>query len=160
MSETSITPAPLLDSPPEFVIPGAPLGRGSRVLLCAWTLFLIAGFGLATRLEPDPRGYGTHQSLGLPPCSFQILFGLKCPSCGSTTSFAHFVRGQWISSIRSNPSAFVLALFCAAMAPWSAYSAWIGRTWRLEEPAKAIVWMLSGIVTLALVQWLVRIALE
>jgi hypothetical protein len=160
MSETGITPAPLLTSRPENVVPGYPLRRGGRWLLCAWSLFLIAGFSLAARLEPDARGYGTHQRLGLPPCSFQILFGLKCPSCGSTTSFAHFVRGQWVSSIESNPSAFVLALCCAVMIPWSAYSAWNGRTWRVENPAQACLWLLSGIVTLSLLQWVVRLTLE
>jgi hypothetical protein len=160
MCETSITPAPLLESPSECVLPGYPLGRSGRVLLGLWTLFLIAGFWLASTLEPDPRGYGTHQRLGLPPCSFQLLFGLNCPSCGSTTSFAHFVRGEWIASIGSNPSAFALALLCAAMVPWSAYSAWIGRTWRLESPATVFVWFLSVIVTVSLIQWVVRLAVD
>jgi hypothetical protein len=160
MSETSITPAPPLDSPPVPVVPGHPLGRSSRVLLGLWTLGLIAGFVLAAALEPDPRGYGTHQRLGLPPCSFQLLFGLKCPSCGSTTSFAHFIRGEWIDSIRTNPGAFMLAIVSAGMVPWGAYSVWIGRTWRLDDPATAFVWLLSGVVTISVVQWVCRIAIE
>jgi hypothetical protein len=160
MSETSITPAPPLDSFPRRSVPGCPLGRSGRWLLGLWTLGLIAGFVLAASLEPDPRGYGTHQRLGLPPCSFQILFGLKCPSCGSTTSFAHFVRGEWFASIRSNPGAFVLALLSACMVPWGAYSVWIGRTWKLEDPATAFVWILSGVVVIALVQWICRLAID
>ena len=59
----------------------------------------LAGFGLAGRLSPDPRGYGTHQQLGLPGCTFQMLTQWPCPSCGGTTAFAHFVRGQWPSAI-------------------------------------------------------------
>jgi len=160
MYETIITPAPPLDSPPPSVVPGHPLGRSGRLLLGLWALGLIAGFVLAASLEPDSRGFGTHQRLGLPPCSFQILFGLKCPSCGSTTSFAHFVRGQWFASMRSNPGAFVLALMSACMVPWSAYSVWIGRTWRLDDPATAFVWLLSGVVIISLVQWLCRIAID
>jgi hypothetical protein len=160
MSETSITPAPPLDSPLQNVVPGYPLGRSGRVLLGLWALGLIAGFLLAASLQPDPRGFGTHQRLGLPPCSFQILFALKCPSCGSTTSFAHFVRGEWIASIESNPGAFVLAVISACMVPWSAYSVWIGRTWRLDNPSLAFVWLLSGVVTISLVQWICRIAFD
>lgn len=160
MSETGITPAPSLNSSVEDNVTGYPLGRSSRVLLALWTVFLIAGFALAASLEPDPRGYGTHQRLGLPPCSFQMLFGLKCPSCGSTTSFAHFVRGQWGASIQANPGAFGLALMSAAMVPWGIYSTWLGRTWRLAQPATAFVWLLSGIVAVSLLQWGIRIALE
>jgi hypothetical protein len=142
------------------VVPGYPLGRGGRVLLGLWTLGLIAGFVLAASLEPDPRGYGTHQRLGLPPCSFQILFGLKCPSCGGTTSFAHFIRGEWFASIQSNPGAFILALLSASMVPWGAYSVWIGRTWRLDDPATVFVWLLSVVVTISVVQWICRIAMD
>ena len=160
MSETGITPAPLLESPREIAVSGHPLRPGGRVLLGLATLGLIAGFWLASTLEPDPRGYGTHQRLGLPPCSFQVLFGVKCPSCGSTTSFAHFVRGAWIASLRSNPAAFGLALVSAAMVPWGAWSAWIGRTWRIDQPATACVWLLASIVTVSLVQWVLRIAVE
>lgn len=160
MSETSITPAPPLDSPRQSAVPGYPLGLGGRVLLGLWTLGLIGGFALAASVEPDPRGFGTHQRLGLPPCSFQILFGVSCPSCGSTTSFAHFVRGQWFASLRSNPGAFVLALVAAGLVPWGSWSVWIGRTWRMEDPPRTFVWLLCGVVTISLVQWCVRLALE
>jgi hypothetical protein len=160
MSEPGITPAPLLDSPRELDGPGYPLSRGGRVLLGLWTLGLLAGFWLASRLDPDPRGYGTHQRLGLPPCSFQLLCGLKCPSCGSTTCFAHYVRGDWSAAIRSNPGAFGLAIVCTAMIPWGAWSVWTGRLWRLDEPATAFLWLLVSIVTISIVQWIVRMVVE
>lgn len=160
MPGTDITTAPPLDSAAETNGSGYRLGRASRALLALWTLFLLAGFALAASLEPDPRGYGTHQRLGLPPCTFQILFSLKCPSCGSTTSFAHFIRGEWLASIRANPAAFGLAVMSAAMVPWGILSTWLGRTWRVERPATVFVWLLSGVVTLSLLQWVVRIAIE
>jgi hypothetical protein len=135
---------------------GYPLSRSGRVLLWAWALLLVAGFVLAATLEPDPRGYGTHQRLGLPPCSFQVLFGIGCPSCGSTTSFAHFVRGQWMAAVEANVAAFVLALLYAAMIPWSWHSAWRGRLWRIDEPSTTCLWLLIVLVGLSLVQWIVR----
>lgn len=46
---------------------GYPLRPVGRWLVATTCLLLLAGFGLARSLEPDPRGYGTHQRLGLPP---------------------------------------------------------------------------------------------
>lgn len=128
-----------------------------RVLLALWVVFLISGFALAASLAPDPRGYGTHQGLGLPPCSFQVLFGVNCPSCGSTTCFSHFVRGQWVSAIRSNVSAFLLALVCAAMIPWGIYGVVRGRLWKVEQPATAFMWLLLTLCGVSLTQWVIRL---
>lgn len=135
---------------------GYPLTRSGRVLLSGWGLFLVAGFALAAAVEPDPRGYGTHQRLGLPPCSFHILFGTSCPSCGTTTCFAHFVRGQWIDAAACNTAAFLLALACVAMVPWSWYGAWRGRLWRIDDPAQAFLWLLITLCSLSLSQWVLR----
>ena len=157
MSESSITAAPPLDFPETDPGSGYSVSTSGRCLLVLWSLFLVAGFGLAASLNPDPRGYGTHQGLGLPPCSFQILFGINCPSCGSTTCFAHFVRGHWIAAAQANIAAFGLALVCAAMIPWSSYSAWSGRLWKIERPAPALLAVLLTLCLVSLVQWIVRL---
>lgn len=156
MSESSINAAPPLDFPVDVPFAGYPVSPSGRVLLGLWSLFLVAGFALACSLKPDPRGYGTHQGLGLPPCSFQILFDINCPSCGSTTCFSHFVRGNWVAAAQSNIAAFCLALVCAAMIPWSWYAVWRGRLWKIEQPATACVWLLAVLCGLSLVQWIVR----
>jgi len=156
----NITPPPSLDSLDDIPVRDYPLGACGRVLLAAWGVFLLSGFLLSASLDPDPRGYGTHQRLGLPPCSFQILFGINCPSCGSTTCFAHFVRGQWVSAVQSNSAAFILALVCAAMIPWSWYSVWNGRLWHVASPATSLMWLLIGLCSLSLGQWIVRMLLE
>jgi hypothetical protein len=155
--ETTIT-ATLSLLPIEYIpVRGYPLTRSGRVLLLGWGLFLVAGFALAAWVEPDPRGYGTHQRLGLPPCSFHVLFGTSCPSCGSTTSFAHFVRGHWPAAVRCNTAAFLLALTCAAMIPWSWYSAWRGRLWQVEQPATAFLWLLIVLCSISIAQWIMRL---
>jgi hypothetical protein len=129
------------------------------VLLLLWSLFLLAGFSLAVSVEPDPRGFGTHQKLwpGLRPCTFMVLFDIPCPSCGMTTCFAHFVRGQWVSAARANPAGVLLALVCAVQIPWCWASAWLGRYWMLDEPDLALVWMAVSLVGVTLLQWGVRL---
>ena len=96
---------PLLTLPSMTHIAGSggfPVARAGRWLLVGWSLFLLGGFALAYALEPDPRGFGTHQSLGLPPCTFRALFGIPCPSCGMTTSFSHFMHGNLWQAFRAN----------------------------------------------------------
>lgn len=128
-----------------------------RVLLGVWSMFLLAGFVVSSQLEPDLRGFGTHQQFGFPPCSFRMLFGVCCPSCGGTTCFAHFVRGELAAAFRANPAAFMLAGLCAAMVPWSWYSLWKGRLWGVDRPDTAVLQTLIVLCSAAVLQWTWRI---
>jgi len=139
---------------------GYPLGAAGRGLLVVWSLLLLAGFGLAAAIDPDPRGYGTHQQLGFPPCGFYVLFGIPCPSCGSTTAFASFVRGRWVFAAQANLAGFLLALVCAGLVPWSLFSAWRGRLWRINDPPRSLAWLLIVLATISLLHWGVRIAAQ
>lgn len=141
-----------------FAGQGCRLSRSWRWALFGWSLVLIAGFALAASLEPDPRGFGTHQRLGLPECTLRQWLGIPCPSCGGTTTFALFVRGQWASAVRTNLAAFGLAAWCAAMIPWSLFSAAIGRTWRIDRPDVMLAWLLGTFGTVSLIQWVAALA--
>jgi hypothetical protein len=68
----------------------------------------------AFRLHPDPRGLGTHEQLGLPPCGFFRDHGVPCISCGMTTAFAAMAHFQPWLALRSNP--FGSALFLVVLA--------------------------------------------
>lgn len=137
---------------------GLPLSQSSRVVLLIGGTMLAAGFGLALKLEPDPRGYGTHRQLGLPECSFQVIFQRPCPACGLTTSVAWFVRGQWQAALRANPGGVLLAVICVGLIPWCWWSAWSGRLWMLDDPWLVVVGLLAGwaavVLLVGLVRWL------
>lgn len=109
----------------------SPRGRGGLIGLA---VCLVAGFGLALCLEPDPRGYGTHQRLGLPECTIRSLFDGPCPGCGMTTSFAYFVRGEFRASAQANPAGLWMAAGCLALIPWCGVSAYRGRLWGVDDP--------------------------
>ncbi|MEZ6042539.1 MAG: DUF2752 domain-containing protein [Planctomycetaceae bacterium] len=63
---------------------------------------------VAADLEPDPRGFGTHQQLGLPECVFRQVSGFNCPHCGMTTSVSHLFRRNLKASVRANPMGLVI----------------------------------------------------
>ncbi len=71
---------------------------------------IVVLVGVAYTLTPDRQGFGTHVQMGLPPCPFHALFARPCPSCGLTTSLAHFVHGAWQDSWQTHPFGFLLGL--------------------------------------------------
>jgi hypothetical protein len=72
---------------------------------------------IAVRLDPDPRGVGTHEQLGLAACGMLERIRLPCPTCGMTTSFALLLEGQVAASLINQPSGTLLA-FVTACAVW------------------------------------------
>ncbi len=137
---------------------GSPLSFRSRVWLLAASFALVAGFGLARWLEPDPRGFGTHQKLGLPECTFQLLWKRPCPGCGMTTAFAHFVRGEWRAAARANPGGLLLGLTCAVLIPWLWLSALVGRTVGVSSPLNASLALLVALAVVTMGVWIGRMA--
>ena len=131
----------------------------ARGLLAAWGLFLAAGFSLAFSLEPDSRGFGTHQRLGLAPCTIRTVFGIPCPTCGMTTSFAHFVRGEILPAARANTSGVLLATVCAAQLPWIAMSVWRGRLLGMRHPERVALAVIVPLGLACLTEWLLRVSL-
>jgi len=128
-----------------------------RVMLCLVCLGLLGLLLAAAWVTPDPEGFGTHQQFGLPPCSFRVMFGIPCPSCGGTTSFAHFVRGQWGNAWRVNAAAFCGALLSTLFVPWGLWCSYRGRMSVIRSPLKWILCLLVTLTLLALAQWGFRV---
>lgn len=119
----------------------------------------IALLFAARQLEPDPRGYGTHEQLGLTPCYFQELTGHVCPTCGCTTAWAHALRGELSQAAQVNLGGMLLCVVVVIGAPWLLVSAVLGQ-WLISSPAIRPM-LIVGSVWLAVVvlDWLRRITM-
>ncbi|WP_437204723.1 DUF2752 domain-containing protein [Planctomicrobium sp. SH664] len=132
---------------------GAKLSRRQWFLLLGLSVVVLCGFASAWLVTPDPRGFGTHQQFGLPPCTFRSLFGIPCPGCGGTTCVAHFVRGQWSSALRANATVFIMALCAACFLPWSWLSLRRGYCVAVDEPLSCLLTLLIALAVFAGLQW-------
>jgi hypothetical protein len=84
---------------------------GLLAVACMAVLFV------ATTILPDPSGTGTHKQLGMAPCSLLMTSGVPCMTCGMTTSYSHFVRGNILASLWTQPGGTLLA-FLTACGVW------------------------------------------
>jgi hypothetical protein len=120
-------------------------------------VLLLVPLGVASRLQPNRRGYGTHQQLGLPPCSASVLLGVRCPMCGGTTAWANLVRGRGREALAANSGATLLGVLCLVAIPWLLWSALRGR-WCLWAPnGTTLAWVAVALTAVTLIDWLVRL---
>jgi hypothetical protein len=124
---------------------------GKKKLVSAMILLgCVAVLGIARCLQPDARGYGTHQQLHLPPCAFQALTGLPCMTCGMTTAFALGARGEFGRAFVTQPCGLVLFLGVIALAVDSIVALGTDRTLRQARlPWKRIWLTVAAICALA-----------
>jgi hypothetical protein len=126
------------------------------VLLGA-SVLCAALWALASALEPDPRGYGTHEQLGFRPCYPLAHWNVPCPACGVTTALGLFVRGRLLESLRAQPLGAVLAVALVAFTAWSWSAHRRGRDLALELPR--LPWRRFGkaLALLAALAWLYKL---
>jgi hypothetical protein len=106
----------------------------ARLLAAAVAVACLAVLSVAARIPPNPAGTGSHRALGLQSCAFLDRTGLPCPSCGMTTSFSWFARGNVLASLYVQPMGTVLAVLAAATVWGGLYVAATGRPiYRLFE---------------------------
>jgi hypothetical protein len=107
----------------------------------------------AATLAPDPRGHGTHEQLGLPPCTYYLVFGRPCPSCGMTTAWAWLAHGQPAEAFRVNAGGTLLAIVAALSVPWLLAAAALGRRPRWTPNRTMNTWLGVAIGLITLIQW-------
>src|SRR5262245_60638464 len=120
---------------------------------------LVGLLATAACLAPNPQGMGTHRQLGLPPCTVVAWLGIRCPSCGMTTAWAHMLRGHVLSALQANAGGALLAMAAAVCGPWLVGSGLLGR-WLIGPPHEGLTLAIGlTIVLVTLTQWTVRISL-
>lgn len=117
----------------------------------------LALFGLF--VKPDPRGFGTHEVLGLPPCLPMDRWNLPCPGCGVTTSVALAAHGQVVRSFLNQPFGALVALAVPVVFVWAWTLHLRGRDLRVELARLPAGLVGLGIVAVAALAWLYKFAL-
>ncbi len=135
------------------------LGRPTRAWMAVLALALVVVMVVARTLTPDPRGFGTHTQLGLWPCAFKAATGTPCPTCGMTTSFAWYARGEVARSWGANPAGVGLASTCVILVPWLLMVSARGRPWPFRTLENPLISLSVAVVALILVSWAVRMTL-
>ena len=61
-----------------------------------------------------------------------LIFGIPCPTCGMTTAFAHFVRGELTASFHAQPAGCAIAVGLSALMIVGLVGLLTGRTWSVN----------------------------
>mgnify|MGYP002626366721 CR=1 FL=1 len=131
----------------------ASVSLGVRVALGGLAVGGLLLLATARTLEPDPRGFGTHEQLGFAPCWLQTWTGYACPSCGATTAWALAMRGQLREAVATNGAATLLALATPVVAGWLLVVAARGR-WLVAQPTLPMVLTVGTVLMVVLlVDW-------
>ncbi len=95
---------------PEVSTAESPVGVAlDRIVALAVLAAGAAAALLLAQVPPDPRGYGTHELLGLRPCSWPARVGAPCPTCGVTTAACLLVHLQPLAAFAAQPFGAALA---------------------------------------------------
>ena len=123
------------------------LGYGGIAALAAVTL------GIARALTPSPAGIGTHQQLGLPPCTFLHWTGFPCPSCGLTTCFAYAAHGEFIAAFFTQPFGLLAFALTVLALPAALYCLRRRIPWASVIHARATNRTMRALLVLYLLSW-------
>jgi hypothetical protein len=159
-------------SPPFATVPpdpeGAPSAYGGPRTIPWWLrgILVIGGAILATllftafMLAPERRGFGTHRQLGLPPCTLVQTIGMRCPSCGMTTSWACLTKGQVFKAFAMNAGGALFGIYSIFLAPYFLGSGLSGR-WIWRRPNEWVV-LFIGVTVMGttLIDWTFRVLLR
>lgn len=126
--------------------------------LIAVTVVLAAGFFLWVLIcvVPDARGHGTHEALGMAPCSWPLDYGAPCPTCGVTTAAAHLVHLSPIKALVVQPFGAVLTGFSLVLAVIALLSLLRGRSFIGRVASWPLPTLILGAAALLLLSWLYK----
>lgn len=128
-------------------------------MLLGLAVLALVGIGvLGLWVDPDPRGFGTHEQLGLAPCRTMEWAGIPCPGCGVTTSVSLLWHGSLWASFVNQPFGFLMGLF-VPLAALCAFGAHIrGRDLYAGALALRLGRWLMAFGSVMLVAWIYKIS--
>ena len=141
---------------------GAPKAASpvERVLLVVSALAVAALCVVLVRLDPDPRGHGTHEQLGLAPCSWPSERGMPCPTCGVTTAAVLLLRLRPADAFLTQPFGALVAVAMLAFLLLALRHAWRGESLYARVARWPLGWLLLGAVAALLLAWWYRVAIS
>jgi hypothetical protein len=145
--------------PPVSVARAGKRSQEHWILLFGSLGALVVFVVLALWIRPDPRGFGTHEQLGLPACKMMEWTGIPCPGCGVTTSVALFGHGRFLAALHNQPLGFLVGIAIPVCAAWTSARHWMGRDLAHDLKflgLRSIV--IAGLTVIALC-WLYKLAL-
>lgn len=147
-------------APPDLLRPpsGAAYSHRDRAQYLTLLALSAAALIVARLLSPSPRGVGTHEQLGLPPCLFLKLTGVPCPSCGLTTSFAHAARLNFYEAFVTQPFGLLACAAALLLIPTVGLLMYRRVPWARAFYARATNRLLLTLLTLYLSSWAYKIA--
>jgi hypothetical protein len=145
-------------APPYQPSGDAPYSRRDRAQYLTLLALCAIALTAARLLEPSPRGVGTHEQLGLPPCLFLKLTGLPCPSCGLTTSFAHAARLHFYEALVTQPFGLIACAAALLLVPTVGFLMHRRVPWARAFHARATNRSLLVLLALYLSSWAYKIA--
>ena len=141
---------PIIYTPSVLRLTVSPWGR---LLALGVAVAVLAVLVIAVTLEPASEGIGTHRAMGFAACQFERTTRLPCATCGMTTSFAWFVRGNWLASLYVQPMGFVAAMGTGTVFWAGLYIALTGRP--IQRLLKQLpgVWLVAAAAGLGIAAW-------
>lgn len=156
---------PIIPEPnPTYLLPSAEVASPGRLLFWERVGIAGAGFGLLVLLgvsgflTPSPQGFGTHRQLGLPSCSMVSMFGIRCPGCGMTTSWAHCMHGNIEGALQANVGGTILCGLSLVCAPIMIGLGALGRTSRGGWFSMASISAFCIAIGVSMIEWVIRLA--
>lgn len=150
-----------MDSTTETNADAAPKQRGvEHWLVLAGSLApLVLLIVLGLFVEPDARGHGTHEKLGLPPCYPMVRWNVPCPGCGVTTSMTLAAHGEIWNAFVNQPFGLMCAFAAPLLALWGLAHHLRGRD--LGARLQALRWgkLALFVLAIATVSWAYKLAL-
>lgn len=107
---------------PSLVTERQPDALRVRAIAAAILLVSMTILGFGVWLTPNAKGVGTHEELGLSPCSYLAITGYPCATCGMTTAVTHAAHGQLLSAFHVQPAGALFAIALAMAAIMAFYS--------------------------------------